>query len=123
MTDASRRADSPKRPALPQAAPVPRRIRESPDLYVAFLEARVEALEEALVSRSEQLRRLQRVLPPAQLIALTRAIHDLPPLPRHAYDADAWTETTHLVEAEVEETLRDLWQSLAPDAEGSSESV
>ena len=111
----SSRSDTPKSelgdPAEP--VPVPRRIRESPELYVAFLEARVEALEDALAQRSEQLRRLQRILPPEQLIALTRAIHDLPPLPRHAYDVDAWTETTHLVETDVDETLRDLWQSLA----------
>lgn len=94
----------------------PRRTRlvktMSREERIAYLEARVEALEEALTIRSLALRRLQKHLPREGLLLLTRLLHDLPPLPHNAYDLKLWQETTELTPADVEETLTDLWRSL-----------
>ena len=83
-------------------------------LRIAQLEARVAALEAALVRRSKELRELQRHLPSRELLNLSRLAGGLPPVPRGRYDLDIWRETTALSTANVEETLLDLWQSLAP---------
>ncbi len=84
----------------------------SPEDHVAYLEARVEALEEALAQRSRELRLLQKHLPQEGLLLLSRIQNGLPPLSRQAYELELWHETTELVPADVEDTLRDLWQSL-----------
>ncbi|HXU29892.1 MAG TPA: hypothetical protein VN851_04875 [Thermoanaerobaculia bacterium] len=84
-------------------------------LRIARLEARVAALEEALVRRSRELRELQRHLPSRELLNLSRLAGGLPPVPTGRYDLEVWRETTALTSASVEETLRDLWQSLTPE--------
>lgn len=94
--------------------PVPVRIRRDPELYAAYLEARVAGLEAALARRSEVLRKIQDHLPARELIAVARLVNGLPPLPRYAHDAESWRETTELVQADVEDSLKDLWRSLAP---------
>ncbi len=83
-------------------------------LRIARLEARVEALEAALLRRSDELRALQRLLPGRELLNLSRLKGGLPPLASGSYDLDVWRETTQLTTANVEDTLRDLWQSLTP---------
>ncbi len=83
-------------------------------LRIARLEARVAALEEALLRRSNELRELQKVLPSRDLLNLSRLAGGLPPIPRGSYDLEVWRETTALTSANVPETLRDLWQSLSP---------
>jgi hypothetical protein len=83
-------------------------------LRIARLEARVAALEEALVRRSRELRELQRHLPSRELLNLSRLAGGLPPVPHGRYDLEVWRETTALSTASVEETLLDLWQSLTP---------
>ncbi len=83
-------------------------------LRIARLEARVVALEEALVRRSNELRELQRILPSRELLNLSRLAGGLPPVPRGRYDLEVWRETTALTHANVQETLLDLWQSVAP---------
>jgi len=92
----------------------------SPDdpLNIARLEARVAALEEALVARSRELRRLQGELPLRDLVALSRSLAGLPPNPIKPYDPEHWRETTELTAAEVEETMTDLWRSLEPAGAG-----
>lgn len=88
----------------------------SQDERLAYLEARIEALEAALEDRSRLLRQLQDRLLPEDLLLLSRLTGGLPPLPRQAYDLSLWTETTEMTPADVEDTLRDLWRSLAiPD--------
>lgn len=84
----------------------------SPEERIAYLEARVAALEAALEARSNAFVRLQRHLLPEDLLLVSRLDSGLPPLPRQAYDLSLWTETTELTPADVEETLRDLWRSL-----------
>ncbi|NJL28335.1 MAG: hypothetical protein HC897_10825 [Thermoanaerobaculia bacterium] len=86
---------------------------DDPNLRIAYLEARVAALEEALTRRSTLVRQLQTQLEPQDLLRWSRLVHGLPLLPRHAYDLTLWSETTELTPAEVDATLRDLWSSLA----------
>jgi hypothetical protein len=81
---------------------------------IAELEARVAALEAALRRRSAELRTLQEHLCGRDLLVLARLQAGLPPPPRDALEPDLWRETTELSAADVEETLRDLWRSLAP---------
>jgi hypothetical protein len=84
-------------------------------LAIARLEARVAALEEALIRRSRELRELQHHLCAADLARLVRIVHGLPASAAGAFDVELWNETTDLTPAEVEDTLRDLWASLAPE--------
>lgn len=86
-----------------------------PQERIAYLEARVEALESALAERSKELRKLQRYLSPEDLLLFSRIRAGLPPLPRQqAYDLSLWTETRELAASDVEETMLDLWRSLRP---------
>ncbi len=80
---------------------------------IARLEARVAALEEALRRRSEELRLIQRHVCLPDLVLVSRIIEGLPPS-RGAYDPAFWSESTEVVEADVEETLRDLWIAATP---------
>ncbi len=82
--------------------------------YVSFLEARVEALEETLRRRSRLYRLIQRTVSPEDLVAISRLESGLPPMPKQAYDLSLWEETTDLENADVEDTMHDLWRSLAP---------
>ena len=79
---------------------------------VEQLQARVAALEEALERRSRELRLLQQSLCARDLISLSRILAGLPPLSRGAYEPGFWRETAELTEADVEETLEDLWSSV-----------
>lgn len=83
-----------------------------PAARIAYLEGRVEALEEALRRRSDVLRRLQEEARPEDLLLLSRLEGGLPPLPLQAYDPERWQETTDLSPADVETTMKDLWKSL-----------
>ena len=82
---------------------------------IARLEARVATLEELLIQRSRELRELQRQLCAGDLARLVRIVHGLPASVDTAFDVELWHETTDLTSAEVEDTLRDLWASLAPE--------
>lgn len=84
----------------------------SPEERIAYLEARVEALEAALGRRSRKLRQIQKHLPREALLLVSRLLNGLPPLPYQAYDLALWPETTKLIPADVEETMQDLWRSL-----------
>jgi hypothetical protein len=95
------------------------RIALEASLRIVRLQARVAALEEALVRRSTQLRELQRLLPGRELLNLSRLAGGLPPIPRGRYDLETWRETTALSTANVEETLLDLWRSLAATPSGT----
>lgn len=90
---------------------------EDPELEIAYLEARVEALEAALERRSEELRRLQERLGPRPFLELSRELRGLPPLPHHAYSLEMWRETSEMSDADVEESLHDLWASLEPPSQ------
>jgi hypothetical protein len=45
---------------------------------------------------------------------ISRVLAGRPAVPLHAYEPGLWTETAELVAADVEETLTDLWASVAP---------
>jgi hypothetical protein len=81
---------------------------------IARLEARVAALEAALAERSQLLRLIQRHVCGRDLLVISRLLSGLPPLPRGAYEPGFWRETTELTAADIEETLQDLWTSVAP---------
>lgn len=84
-------------------------------MTIARLEARVTALEDALVRRSRELRALQRHLCPRDLTILQRLRSGLCPIPRGPFDPELWDESTSLYPADVANTLRLLWDSLAVD--------
>jgi hypothetical protein len=88
---------------------------------IAYLEARVASLEAALEERSREMRLLQKHLCKRDLVLLSRLRSGLPPLPRGAYEPGFWRETTQFTPADVEETLTDLWRSLAPAASAPGE--
>jgi hypothetical protein len=85
-----------------------------PALRVARLEGRIAALEAALEQRSIELRLLQRFLSRRGLAQLARLASGLQPLPLIACEPAFWRETTALTEAEVPETLQDMWASIYP---------
>lgn len=90
-------------------------------LEIARLEARVAALETALARRSRELRLIQKYICRRDLILVSRLLSGSPPLPFGAYEPAFWHETTGLTGAHVEETLADLWRSLAPLSENLDE--
>lgn len=93
-------------------------MTESPGeatIHIAELEARVAGLEEALKKRSLELRVLQRQLGLHDLLWLSRRRAGLPVSSRGAYTLDLWLESTELLAAEVEETLKDLWLAVGPE--------
>ncbi|HZF10723.1 MAG TPA: hypothetical protein VFE33_18195 [Thermoanaerobaculia bacterium] len=81
---------------------------------IAELEAQVSGLEAALARRSRELRHLQDQLCRRDLVTLSRLSAGLPALARGAYEPELWRETAAFTEAEVDETLADLWRSLLP---------
>ena len=98
-----------------------RALSTGPDaaaLQIARLEARVAALEAALERRSRLLRRLQEHACTRDLVLIGRLEAGLPPLPRFPVDPLVWGEAAEPVAADVDELLADLWQSLAPPANG-----
>ena len=72
------------------------------------------AAEAILRRRSDELRLIQSHLDRDGLLVVSRIVAGLPPLPRRAHTLDLWEETYKLEAADVEDTMNDLWQSLAP---------
>jgi hypothetical protein len=89
-----------------------------PNPRIAFLEARVEGLEAALERRSQELRLIQKHLCPRDLVVVSRVSAGLP-LAKGAYDPLLWIETTEVTEADIQETLEDLWTAVNPAPAGS----
>lgn len=88
---------------------------------IARLQAQVAALETVLARRSRELRLIQKYICRRDLILVSRLLSGFPPLPFGAYEPAFWQETTALTGAHVEETLVDLWRSLAPLPENLDE--
>jgi hypothetical protein len=82
---------------------------------IAYLEAKAAALEAALERRSAELRLIQRHVCGADLVVIARVCAGLP-LARGAYDPGLWRETTEVTQADIEETLKDLWLAVSPPA-------
>ena len=95
-------------------------MSQNKDLRIAYLEARAGELENLLKQRSHELCLIQEHLDSAGLLVVSRILSGLPPLPRRAHDLELWKETTKFDKADVEETMNDLWLSLAP-IEGPNE--
>lgn len=92
-------------------------LEETPEQTITRLQARVATLEAALEQRSRELRQIQKHVCKRDLILISRLQAGLPPLPLGAYEPAFWQETTALTQAEVEDTLQDLWTSLYPPSE------
>ena len=82
---------------------------------ILHLRARVAALEAALERRSRELRLIQRHVCPRDLVVISRVCAGLP-LAKGAYDPMLWLETTEVTEADIQETLEDLWLAVTPAA-------
>lgn len=80
---------------------------------IAHLRARVAALEAALERRSLEIRLIQKHLCPRDLVVVSRVCAGLP-LAKGAYDPLLWIETTEVTEADIQETLEDLWTAVNP---------
>ena len=87
---------------------------EAQRAYIARLEGRILALENALDARSRELRLLQRTLCATDLVQFARIADGLPPLPLVAHQPEYWTETVVISPADLASTLEDLWRSLTP---------
>jgi hypothetical protein len=85
---------------------------------IACLRARVAALEAALERRSRELRLIQQHVCANDLVLISRACAGLP-LAKGAYDPNLWRETTEVTEADIQETLEDLWVAVTPGRVGS----
>jgi hypothetical protein len=84
---------------------------------IARLRARVAALEAALERRSRELRLIQKHVCPRDLVVVSRVCAGLP-LAKGAYDPMLWRETTDITEADIQETLEDLWMAVSPSSAG-----
>ncbi len=73
----------------------------------------MEGLEAALERRSRELRLIQKHLCPRDLVVVSRVSAGLP-LAKGAYDPLLWIETTEVTEADIQETLEDLWIAVNP---------
>lgn len=87
---------------------------EEPQRTIERLAARVTALEAALEQRSREILLIQRLACKRDLVLISRIRAGLPPLPHGAYEPAFWHESTELAQADVKETLEDLWSSLVP---------
>lgn len=81
------------------------------------LRARVVALEAALERRSRELRLIQKHVCGRDLVVVSRVCAGLP-LAKGAYDPVLWRETTDVTEADIRETLEDLWMAVTPPPAG-----
>jgi hypothetical protein len=84
---------------------------------IARLRARVAALEAALERRSRELRLIQGNVCSRDLVLVSRVCAGLP-LAKGAYDPILWLETTEVTEADIQETLEDLWLAVSPAPSG-----
>lgn len=80
---------------------------------IAHFRARVAALEAALERRSRELRLMQKHVCPRDLVVVSRVCAGLP-LAKGAYDPILWLESTEVTEADIQETLEDLWVAVTP---------
>jgi hypothetical protein len=87
---------------------------------IVRLRARVAALEAALERRSRELRLIQKHVCVQDLVLISRACAGLP-LAKGAYDPRLWRETTDVTEADIQETLEDLWLAVTPARAGGDE--
>jgi hypothetical protein len=85
---------------------------------MARLRARVAALEAALERRSRETRLIQRHVCSRDLVLISRVSAGLP-LAKGAYDPMLWIETTEVTEADIQDTLEDLWLAVTPAAPAS----
>lgn len=83
-------------------------------IEIERLKSRIAALESALEERSRELRQIQRHVCQRDFLLIARLRAGLAPFPRGAFEPGFWRETTELTAADVEDTLQDLWSSLAP---------
>jgi hypothetical protein len=88
--------------------------KEQPAETVSRLEARVANLERLLADRSRLLRQLTRVVCEDDLMSFSRLSVGQPPIPRAGFGLRGWRETTSMSEGDVDQTLVELWRSLAP---------
>jgi hypothetical protein len=97
-------------------------VAEPSDAEIKRLEARCAALEAALERRSRELRLIQKHVCAGDLVLISRVCAGLP-LAKGAYDPLFWRETTQVTEADIQETLEDLWLAVTPaDAGGDGRS-
>jgi hypothetical protein len=80
---------------------------------IARLRARIAGLEAALERRSQELRLIQKHVCARDLVLVSRVCAGLP-LAKGAYDPLLWIETTEVTEADIQETLEDLWTAVTP---------
>jgi hypothetical protein len=90
---------------------------------IAELEAQVQRLEKSLAERSDLIRALSPELCDKDLVTLSRLSSGLPPLPRSGIGLAGWRESTELSPADVEETMIELWRSLAVAKQRAMNSV
>lgn len=86
-------------------------MTDSNEWQLVRLQARIAALEAALHRRSEELRRIQQLLPRADLAVIERVVAEMPLGDPRAHSASAWRETYQLVPGEVDRILDDLWSA------------
>ena len=84
---------------------------------ITRLRARVAALEGALERRSRELRLIQKHVCSRDLVVVSRVSAGLP-LAKGAYDPILWIETTEVTDADIQETLEDLWVAVTPAPAG-----
>ena len=75
------------------------------------LQARVAALEAAMHRRSEQLRRLQQLLPVELLALVEQAAVEIPDGDPESFAVESWRETFAPVPATIEPLMARLWAS------------
>ena len=95
---------------------------EPQDPRLVELQARVEALEAALVQRSRELRALQRVLGERELGVIARIAAGRWPTSledaNNPFEVETWRERATLQKAEVRQVLTKLWRVVARDLQG-----
>jgi hypothetical protein len=98
----------------PSSSLVHPRTFVSAEAQIAYLNARVAALEEAMARRSQEFSGLETLLCRRDQVIVARFFAGLSPLPHQLFEVEGWTETTGLVAADVDLTLKDLWLSVSP---------
>ena len=89
------------------------------ELEIAELRARVAALEQALERRSQELRQLQQLACLDDLLKIDQLCTQSGRGSGLGFDPSSWQESHRMQPSDAEETLRQLWRSLA-DAESAN---